>query len=110
MKTLSVTDLQTSQDCPEQTIASGEKTVVTQVGKVKNLNWKWYGAALHYDGTLYIVAGELPRGVTVPMVTVESADEDVFRETRFVRPRQMGMCHVTAHVSIPREWLLQLVS
>lgn len=83
--------------------------VVSKVGHIQNMNWKWYDVALDYDGTLYVVAGELPSNGQVPTIKVGSGGS-VFRRARFIRPEQMTLCYTAVHMCVPKTRFVERIS
>ncbi|KAK7455342.1 hypothetical protein BaRGS_00039484 [Batillaria attramentaria] len=89
---------------------SAEKCDFVKVGCIKNLNWKWFGAARNYDGTVYVIAGQMPQKAAPPTLTVDhGSDESVFSRVKLVRPEQMEMCYMDLHACVPKAYLLEKV-
>ena len=85
-----------------------EESVVT-VGHVRTLDWKWYGVAHSHQGTLYVVAGELPGNIRVPQMSLSTDDQTAFSEVRFIRPEKLSMCYVTARMCMLKSFLVEKV-
>lgn len=83
--------------------------VAVKVGHVRSLDWKWYGVARSQQGTLYVVAGELPGNIRVPQMSLSTDDQTAFSEVRFIRPEKLSMCYVNAHMCMLKSFLVEKV-
>lgn len=83
--------------------------VAVKVGHVRSLDWKWYGVARSQQGTLYVVAGELPGNIRVPQLSLSTDDQTAFSEVRFIRPEKLSMCYVNAHMCMLKSFLVEKV-
>ncbi|KAL8615605.1 hypothetical protein ACOMHN_026595 [Nucella lapillus] len=97
----------------ERNQADFAEPVTTKVGRVLNLDWKWFGAARSHAGTLYVVAGECPANFVAAdfcslSASVEDSDDvGVFKQVCFIRPEKMVMCYVSSHMCIPKSFLVK---
>lgn len=90
--------------------AAAEEVAVSKVGHVQTLHWKWYGVARNHEGTLYIVAGELPEKASAPQLTLSTDDHAAFNDVRFICPEGMSLCYFNVHMCIPKSFLVEKVA